>query len=260
MSALHELQVDVLDALFERSETACRHVADAALAPLRRLEVYRHSMFESLTAALQAVYPTVEQLVGEGFFRYASHRYIVDHPSRSGNLHDFGGELAQFLERFEPAAGVPYLADVARLEWAWHVVFHADALEPMDAQQVLAQIASTPDAMRARIAFRWQPAAALVGSRYPVLTIWRWHQSAEPGAPIELDGGGEAALVIQDDGDVRIHPLAAAERALLAELSRGATLATAAAAALALDASLDLGAALARHLALGALLDPVMPD
>jgi len=260
MSALRELQLDVLDALFERSEAACRHVADAALAPLRRLELYRHSMVESLTAALRAVYPTVERLVGEGFFCHAAHRYIVSHPSRSGDLHDFGGELASFLERFEPAACVPYLADVARLEWAWHTAWHADALQPLDAQQVLAQIAGTPEALRARVAFRWQPAAALVGSRYPVLSIWRWHQCAQHDTPIDVHGGSEAALLVQRGGAVRIHALDAAEHALLGALARGMTLGDAAAAASALDASFDLSAALTRHLTSGALLDPLLPD
>src|SRR5207237_5824239 len=120
MATLRDLQADMLDALFERSEAAAVHVLARGLAPARRLGIYRNNMFDSLTAALAAVYPTVAALVGDGFFRFAAHEYIVAHPSRSGNLHDFGGELPGFLGRFEPAHSLPYLPDCARLDWAWH--------------------------------------------------------------------------------------------------------------------------------------------
>ena len=66
------------------------------------------------------MYPTVEQLVGAPFFRYAAHEFILAHPSKSGNLHDFGEDLPGFLAGFEPARALAYLPDCARLEWAWH--------------------------------------------------------------------------------------------------------------------------------------------
>ena len=125
---LYELQTDVMDALFERSERAQPHVRGGRLSPRQRLDIYRHNLFDSLSAALAAVYPTVAQLVGEGFFRFAAHAYIAAHPSRSGNLHDFGAQLPEFLAQFEPARGLPYLPDSARLDWAWHQVFHTTAL------------------------------------------------------------------------------------------------------------------------------------
>lgn len=254
MPALRELQREVLADLFNGDGLAAQHVRPTALSARRRLEIYRHNMQASLTEALRAVYPTVAELVGRGFFRFAAQQYITRHPSRSGNLHDFGGELAGFLEGFEPAATLPYLADVARFEWLWHAVFHAEAAAA-DARATLSTLAALPDDRRGDAVLRWQPAAALLHSPYPVLALWRWHQLPPHERPeIDLDAGAEAALLRQVEGDVRVHALAPAEHALLAALQARQPLAQAAAAALALDAGFDLAGALGHYAALGVLL------
>jgi hypothetical protein len=265
MATLRELQADVLDALFERSEAAVAHVVGDGLPPARRLAIYRHNLFGSLTEALGAVYPTVAALVGDGFFGYAAHAYILAHPSRSGNLHDFGEAFPEFLARFEPARSLRYLPDSARLDWAWHAVFHTDAVAVPDAADVLGRIAQMSDAARIAARLRWQPAARLVASRWPILRIWQVHQALpadrDDAAPlVDLDAGGETVLVLQRPGGVILERLAPAEHGLLDSLSRGFTLGDAVAAALAHDATFDVAGALAHHLALGTLAGLEVPS
>jgi hypothetical protein len=257
MATLRELQSDMLEALFERSDRVARQVVPRGLAPQRRLDIYRHNLFGSLTDALAAVYPTVAALVGDGFFRYAAHEFIVAHPSRSGNLHEFGGELPDFVERFEPARVLPYLADSARLDWAWHAVFHTESAPCADARAVLAQIAAMPDHARLAMCLGWQPAARIVASRYPILRIWQVHQLSMPDddSPlVDLDAGGESVLVVQRAGEVVLERLTPAEHALLHGLSRRALLGEAVAAALAIDAGFDVAGTIAHHLAVGTLV------
>jgi hypothetical protein len=256
---LRELQAGMLDALFERSDArAASQVVGNGLTPESRLAIYRHNLFGNLTEALSAVYPTVAALVGDGFFRFAAHEYILAHPSRSGNLHEFGEALPEFLARFEPAGSLPYLPDCARLDWAWHAVFHARSTPAGDAGSALARIAALSDAARLELRLCWQPAARVVASRYPIFRIWQAHQSplsdvGDAASRIDLDSGGEAVLVVQRAGDVMVERLAPAEHALLDALSRGAALEDAVAAALALGAAFDVAAAMAHHLALGTL-------
>jgi hypothetical protein len=264
MPTLRELQAEVLDALFERSDAASRHVRADTLPPQRRLDIYRHNMFASLTAALHAVYPTVAALVGDGFFRFAAHEYIMACPSRSGNLHEFGAELPAFLDAFEPAGTLPYLSDSARLDWAWHGVFHTDAAPALHVHLALGRIAAMSDEARAALRLQWQPAARLVASTYPVLRIWRMHQQPLPDADgdttlVDLDAGAERVLVIRRGGEMLLEPLGHAEHALLAALARGDTLGDAAAAALQLDVSFDVAAAVAHHLALATLVGLQQP-
>lgn len=135
MPSLHELQIGFAQAVLGRDETGFdEHVLANGLTGARRIQVYRNNTFASLTEALAAIHPVVQRLVGEGFFRYAAHEYIRRYPSTSGNLHDFGGDFADFLAEFPAAAALPYLADAARLEWAWHQVFHEANPPPQPTQ------------------------------------------------------------------------------------------------------------------------------
>ncbi|HET9645758.1 MAG TPA: DNA-binding domain-containing protein [Burkholderiaceae bacterium] len=260
MLALHELQAAVMQALLTGAEDAERHVVPGRLEPARRLDVYRNNFYENLGSALAAVYPTVAELVGDEFFCFMARRYVRAHPPRTGNLHDFGGDLAVFLEHFEPAAELPYLGDVARLEWAWHCVFHTEAAAPIDAQRALEVMASMPQEAQARARFRWQPSAALVKSAYPVVTLWEWHQRPEEERGVfDMNGAAEAALVRQSAGEVWVHRLTPAEHAVLAGLQRGDTLEAAVSQGLQVDTGIDIAGLLARHLALAVLLEPFDP-
>ena len=90
------------------------------------IEVYRNNYRGNLLDALAGAYPVIEQLVGKDFFRLMARKYSEQYPSHSGNLHHYGAELAEFIAAFEHARELPYLTDVAALEWACHRAWFAD--------------------------------------------------------------------------------------------------------------------------------------
>lgn len=211
-----------------------------------RLQVYRNNVFVSLTQALADVYPVLLRLVGEDYFGQAARRFIREHPSRSGDLHDFGRELAGFLARVPEAASLPYLADVAALEWAWHEAFHAADAPPLDATR----LAGMSEDEVAQLRWPLHPAARLVASRYPVLAIWEANQEGAPaGGEVSLDAGPDWLLVMRRGLARTIERLAPGEHSLLAALGSGAPLAEACEAALAASPGIDLEAAMARFVA-----------
>jgi hypothetical protein len=245
MYSLPELQTGFADALFRQREDAIvGAIRTNGLDRARRLQVYRNNMETSLTGALAAVYPVVERLVGERFFRFAARRYIPRHPSRSGNLHDFGREFPDFLAHFAPAAGLPYLTDVARLEWAYHSVFHAADAVPLN-PSALARI---PAEDIGRIRFRLHPACRLLSSPFPILHIWQVNQAGYAGdQTVDLAEGGVKMLVIRNGLEIEMHCLADGEFAWLKALDSGADFASAGERALRADAGMDLAACVERH-------------
>jgi hypothetical protein len=255
MSALPELQSRVIDALFGRGE-AGDLVRANGLAGTRRLQVYRNNVEATLSEALAAVYPVTRRLVGEGFFGWTAHGYLQRHASTSGNVQDYGAHYADRLAALPQAAGLPYLADVARLEWAWHEVWHARAAPPLDP----GDLAALPSAQVPELGFALQPAARLLASPWPILRIWLANQPehATP-EPIDLGDGGCRLLVIQRALDVEIEPLSAGDLALLTLLDAGATLAEALAAALDAEPAFDLQPRLARHIGAGTLTGLRLP-
>jgi len=204
-----------------------------------RLQVYRNNVFISLRQALADVYPVVQRLVGEEFFNQLARRFVREHPSRSGNLHDFGRELAGFLATLPDLSELPYLPDVAALEWALHEVFHEAEAVPFDFAT-----ATDPENVKVRI----HAAARLIASRYPVLAIWEANRFEDPPL-IDLDAGADWLIVFRDGLERQILRLTPGEFALLGALAQGMTLGEACEAALAAEPQLDLAAALGRFVA-----------
>ena len=194
-----------------------------AIKSKQRLNIYRNNVNISLREALSAVYPVVNLLVGDEFFKSMAHNYIKLHPSMSGNLHDFGKHFSQFIKNFSPARKLIYLPDIAKLEWAYHSIFHAANSPTFDIEKL--QQVSTTD--YGELFFKLSPACTLIDSQYPILQIWKTNKALidnpelEPFEPISLDEGGDLILVLRKDLDIEFHQLSACEFSFLKALQQG---------------------------------------
>ena len=208
-----------------------------------RLRVYRHHVRHSLTAALAATFPTVQALVGEEFFAGMARAFIERHLPEQPVLSEYGERFAGFVADFEPARGLPYLADMARLDWALNVAFHSDRGAALDATALNAVAAERlPSLTLALLA-----GVVVVRSDYPLDRIWLASQPGSSDEPVDL-GHGPAALLVRAEGFVS---LAAGEAAFLDVLAAGGSLQAAAEAGLAAQASFDLSTCFRRLLGMG---------
>src|SRR5689334_805011 len=135
MPSLAEIQASVLPALLHRdvdgrAAALVRH--RGPIAPARRLQVYRNNVHASLAAALADVYPVIARVVGNECLAALARHSVIAHPSRAGSLHAFGDALPSFLHDVDELAALPWLADLAALEWAVHEVYHEADDEPLD--------------------------------------------------------------------------------------------------------------------------------
>ena len=249
---LRDLQAEFAAAVFDERPEMSARVRAGRFPAAQHLQVYRNNVVESLTGALRAVYPVVEKLVGDGFFRYAVHEYLRAHRPRSGNLHDFGDAFASFLAGFAPAAELPYLPDVARLEWVWHQAFHAADAPAFD----LARLGTVPAEQHSALRFVLHPSACLLKSDFPIVRIFEINQEGyDSDTSVDLADGGVRVLVIRRGLTVYVEPLADGEAELLAALTGQQPLGAAVQAALAVQPEFDLTGTLAGHLRRGTLVD-----
>jgi hypothetical protein len=233
---LPELQAAFRRGLLAGDDAAITaEIAGDGLAPAARLQVYRNHVLTTLTATLEATYPAVCRLVDRRFFAYAADRFIRDHPPAGPCLFEYGAALPEFLARFEPCRSLPYLPDVARLEWAMHAAGHADEAEPLD-PGVLRDI---PLAALPLLGLRLDPSLALVASPWPVDRIWEANRPDAAGT-VDLDGD-PVRLEVRRQGDrVGFRRLDPATFALRRALLAGQPLEEAGAAARAADPAADL--------------------
>lgn len=83
----------------------------------KKLSIYRNTSRMALINALKETYPVCERLVGSLFFFNMAAYYVNLHPSQSYSLNDYGESFALFIQDFPPVQSLPYLSDVAHLEW-----------------------------------------------------------------------------------------------------------------------------------------------
>jgi hypothetical protein len=206
------------------------------LGAARRLQVYRHNHETALLSALRAVYPVTERLVGEEFFAAAACGYVRQDLSRSGNVQEYGGAFPSFLGTYAPAASLPYLGDVAALEWRRLQTAVAAPHTPMD----LKALAAVPAGDLPELHFHHQPAARAFKSAFPVLSIWEFCRQVDPEGELDLELGGQCVLFSRPALDVQMRLVTPGEYAFLQRLCGGGTFEAACRDALALEQGFDV--------------------
>jgi len=186
----------------------------------RRFAVYRNNVQHGLSRALAARFPVIERLVGPPFFAAMARVFAAQHPPAGPVLAEWGQGFADFLAGFPPLANLPYLPDVARLEWLRGLSFHA-ADAPVADAALLAQVA--PE----RLVLRLAPCVQAFRADFPAVSLWQAHQ---PGALARaLRSGPEFALIARTpDFALLTEPLEGAMHRLLLALLAGQPLARAA--------------------------------
>lgn len=219
MSSLRKLQQDFGEYVFDNtSNDLDLQVRNDGLSGERRLQIYHNNVYTSLTEALMSVYPVVERLTGNEFFTFMAHNYIASYPSVSGNLHDFGSHFADFVASVDAVKELVYLPDVARLEWAYHWVFHAASSCCLD----VIRLGQISEDQYDHLVFELNPASRLVRSEYPVFSIWKANQQEQGKEDaVDLHEGASMVLVIRRDQQVEFESLAVGEYAFLKSLSLG---------------------------------------
>ena len=217
----------------------------------KRFAVYRNNVVVGLIEALQANYPAVCRIVGEEFFRATARAYVVAEPPSSPILLDYGGGFPNFIAGFEPAAPLPYLPDVARVERAWTESYHA-----CDAASLTAEaLAAIPPDCVVAARFTLHPSLRVVTSSFPALTIWRMNVDDGVPSPVDPEAGGENALIIRPRTDVEVRSLPAGAAEFLAALASGRNLIGAARSAMGVEPLFDLAANIAALIDAGAFVN-----
>jgi hypothetical protein len=254
MPELADFQADFGAALRDRARTPAmaRWLAGDDAVVDTRLAIYRANMVAAADKALSAAYPVIRLVVGDEFFHGLVREYQRRTPSTSGDLGEFGAGFDAFVADFEHTRALPYLPDLARLEWAAHRAYGAADAPGWDA----AALAGVAPERQAAIRFAWSPGLAVVTSAFPIVRIWTIHQ---PGFDGEFGVDwtqAETALVARDGFAVTVIACGAADAVFIQASLAGAPLGDAAAAALDRHPDFDLGAllghALARRLVCGA--------
>jgi hypothetical protein len=185
MNALAQQQQALLGTLLALPGSAQAADAVTALRALvhspwaRGLAAYQANGHELAERSLRAAYPVVAALVGGDSFATMACELWHRHPPVRGDLACWGDALPAFVDHNPQLADVPYLADVARVEWALHRAAGAP-----DAGADPASFALLTQADPATFTLRLAPGTAVVTSDWPVASLVTAHLHEDPSLAV----------------------------------------------------------------------------
>ncbi len=233
MSSLALEQSLLLAALFGDGAD-CPPIPSSLIKPVtnnqlsfRGLQAYRANGEALASRALTVTYPVTAELLGEEDFGELAAFFWRKHPPLRGDIAQWGAGLAGFLDAAPQLAEVPFLGDVARVEWALHCTATAE-----DATQYLQSftLLAGEDADLATLVL--SDGISLFASEWPVAAILHAHALQEPEKTQALAkladqfqaGKRQFVLVWREGFKPRFRLVGEAESALLSALLAGQTL------------------------------------
>lgn len=247
MLPLVELQQHFKKSIFNDKEDILNSlIVEGDLDARKRIQIYRNNIFISLQESLGNIYPTIQILVGADCFKALAKEYIIQHPSTSGDLHTFGDRFSDFLSIFSLDKSIPYLSEVASLEWAKHRAFHGPNYKIFE----LKKLVMAPEEKYGEIKFKLNPTCELLTFRFPVLHIWKicHAENKDDGEIVNLSEGPEKVLVIRRELEVCYEKLSEGEFSLLSAFSNGFSFEDACAIALQTEQNIDINFYLGKHI------------
>lgn len=164
-----------------------------------QLAIYRGSVIGGLVDAMSGIYPAVKAAVGEKFFEAMATRYVAEHPSRSASLDAYGQYFVDFIGGFKPAETLPYLKDIAWLDWHWHRAFHQADPSALSWEE-LSQVS---EEAYPQLRFELIDSLYCFTSNFPISKIWAMSRYPDDEAQeVDLTSGGEAVVVYRSGLDV----------------------------------------------------------
>jgi hypothetical protein len=230
--------------LLDPDVEAPENLTGPAGAPaIKRYGVYRNNVVVGLMEAMRTAFPSLLAIMGQSDFDVAARNFVYFHPPKSPMMQAYGDEFAAFLAGFPPLAKAPWLADVARAERAFLDAAHAADADPLDA-------AALREADAMALTFAPHPALALIRSRYPVHSLFRFRDGA-PDSEVDL-AQPQCLMVTRPALEATVRELSIVAHDFLARLAAGKTLGDAVADTLQTDPDFNPAEALASAFSSGA--------
>ena len=228
--------------------------------PAPRFAVYRNNVMVSLIDALADTFPVTQALVGEEFFRAMAAAFARANPPRSPVMAHYGAGFAGFIEEFPPAAGLPYLADVARLEVLRVQAYHAADAESVSDEAIALLLAEPGRLPAAR--FTLHPSLRIMESHHAVVSLWAAHQGEDVDSALAAVDVAqpESALLLRSGLDVETYRITSGTAKFIRQLQVGRGLGAAVELALAADAAFDMAEALGLLIRAGAISGIANPE
>lgn len=178
----------------------------------KRMGTYKNNYTTGLGEVLAGTFQTVTALVGEEFMQGVCAQFTRKHSPKKACMHEYGNEFPEFLEQFEPAKSLPYLPDMARLDWCANTAYHAHNI-PALTPEALQSIDLTADGLTLKI----HPSATTLHSDFAIndLRAYVRDEERQKNEKFQITQSDTSLLISRQNGMVYIQDLTPAEYTIL---------------------------------------------
>lgn len=256
MQPLPEIQAQFAAAILTGDASGLEAVLTSPILSVADVvSIHANNFRLTLSAALAANFRAVQALVGDDCFAALATRYVRQNPPTAPVLAEYGAGFADFLAHQPELRALPYLPDVARLDWAWNVAFHSAEAVPLTAADLPDLLARDGDPD-----LRLHPSARLLQSPFPVHRIWSMARYPEQfSGEIDLNAGPDHLLILRPREAVVLIPVDPGTYTLLVALADGRGLTAGLHAAVGLSPSFSLESAFGSLIPQGVFYAPPNP-
>ena len=180
-----------------------------------RFEVYKTTARSVHVAALLDSYPVCRRILGDQFFKLIAKQYFLEVCSCNPDLNNYGGSFAGHIAYLYATRNelkqLPYLPDLARLEWCYQNAYYVADETEFDIQK----FQQSSQLKQADLILSLQHGVTPLTSRFPVYEIWSMHQEGNKVIAISLESTQQYFCISRRDNRVNIDLINVSVHALL---------------------------------------------
>jgi hypothetical protein len=172
---LAEYQRQMMAALLQSPESSMQ--ANEGSSQLR-MNIYRNNITGARLQALQQCFPCCERLLGEEYFTQFAIEFMAEHPSQAVQIDACAPQFIDAIRQNENLLQqVPYIADMATLDYAWQLAFHGPNNMAID-YAALGQAAAEQGET---LCLQKISGLQLISSSFPLESMWQMCQPEYQG-------------------------------------------------------------------------------
>jgi hypothetical protein len=99
-------------------------LVESHFTPEQLINIYRNNFVISLRELLENLFPVTQALVGSEYFTHTSRQFINNCPLKEPHLNHYGSYFVSFIEELKALEHMPFVAQMAHLEWHLDRISH----------------------------------------------------------------------------------------------------------------------------------------
>lgn len=184
---------------------------------IERMPVYAEGYPARIREALLEAYPAVLKVLGDGIFSELAVAFSKSRTFGHYNLNRVAEYFPDFIKATKWNKAYPFLSDLAELELAVHLAFHALSRPAVSPHDFAAQAAANGE----NLIFQFQEHVYCIRSPWPVLDIWNARNLSPKEIKIKVDDRPQSILVYRAGEKVVCQMMDQLEAVLFQGLMRG---------------------------------------